>query len=266
MPPTEAYPKAKAAALTALRIDDQLAEAHTALAKVKARYDWDWQGAKNEFLRALQLNPGYAAGHHWYGWFYLTAMGQYDEAIEELERAKVLDPLSVNINTELGMILSWAGKHERAIEQLQDTLEIDPDFSWTHAALGRAYFNKGMFEAAIAEFQKATKPSEDKLNTAYLGTLGLAYGAAGREQEARGVLKTLIELKQKQYVSSESLAEVYIGLGEKTHALRWLEEAYQERSRKLHFLNVDPNWNSLRNDPKFQELIRRVGFDQQKAP
>ncbi len=261
LPPKEAYPKARAAAIEALRIDDQLAEAHTALAKVKARHDWDWQGAEIEFLRATELNPSYAPGHQWYGLFYLAATAQYDKAIAELEQAKRLDPLSLNINTELGLIFTWAGKHERAIELLQDTLEIDPDFSYTHAALGDTYFNKGMLEPAIEEFQKAAKLSQETLDGVYLSALGFAYGASGREQEARKVLGTLIELKHKQYVPSESIAEVHIGLGDKAGALEWLEKAYEERSRTFSLLKVRPEWDSLREEPKFQDLVRRIGLN-----
>ena len=259
--PKDAYPKARAAAIKALKIDDQLAEAHTALAKVMARFDWDWDGAKREFLTAIELNPGYAPAHQWYAYFYLAPTSQYDKAIAELEQAKRLDPLSININSELGLILAWAGKHEQAIKQLRNTLEIDPDFSWTHALLGQTYFYKGMFEAAIEELEKAEKLSEGKLNDMYLGRLGLAYGMSGREQEARKVLRTLIELKHKQYVPAVSIAEVHAGLGEKAQALDWLEKAYEERSTWLNSLRVDHTWNSLRDERKFQELVDRIGFN-----
>ena len=259
--PREAYPKARAAVINALKIDDRLAEAHIALAKITARYDLNWEEARKGFLRGIELNPNYAQGHSWYGLFYLASTGQHDKAIAELEHAKRLDPLSININADLGTSLLLAGRHDRAIEQMHKTLEIDPNFSYGHSALGRVYFSRGLFEAAIAEFQKAVKYSKGELVTAYLAQLGQVYAASGRHREARKMLGRLLELSRKQYVPADSVAQVYVGLGDKARALEWLEKAYEERSRTFSFLKVRPEWDSLREEPKFQELVRRMGLN-----
>jgi TolB-like protein/DNA-binding winged helix-turn-helix (wHTH) protein/tetratricopeptide (TPR) repeat protein len=259
--PREAYPKARAAAIAALKIDNQLAEAHVALAKIKARYDLDWEEARKEFLRGIELNPSYAEGHAWYGQFYLGATGQHDKAIAESEHARRLDPLSLSINLNLGTSLWWADKHDRAIEQMHRTLEIDPNFSLGHSILGQIYVSKGLFEDAIEELQKAVKYSKGELVTAYLANLGYAYAASGRQPEARKALDSLLQLSRKQYVPAISIAEVYAGLGDKAQALEWLEQAYEERSRIFFVLKVDPTWDSLREEPKFQDLVRRIGLN-----
>jgi tetratricopeptide (TPR) repeat protein len=259
--PREAYPKARAAAIAALKIDNQLAEAHIALAKIKARYDLDWEEARKEFLRGIELNPNYAQGHDWYSNFYLTPTGQYDKAIAESEHARRLDPLSININLNLGKSLWLAGKHDRAIEQMHRTLEIDPNFSLGHSILGQIYVSKGLFEDAIEELQKAVKYSKRELVTAYLASLGYIYAASGRQREARKAVDSLLQLSRKQYVPADSIAEVYAGLGDKARALEWLEKAYAERSRIFFLLKVDHRWDSLREEPKFQDLVRRMGLN-----
>ena len=259
--PREAYPKARAAAIAALKIDNKLAEAHIALAKIKARYDLDWEEARKEFLRGIELNPNHAQGHDWYSNFYLTPTGQYDKAIAESEHARRLDPLSININLNLGTSLWLAGKHDQAIEQLHKTLEIDPNFSLAHSILGNVYVSRGLFEAATEELEKAVKYSKGELVMAYLAHLGQVYAASGRQREARKVLGNLLQLSRKQYVPAESIAEVYAGLGDKARALEWLEQAYEERSRTFFYLKVFPQWDSLREEPKFQHLVRRMGLN-----
>ena len=221
----------------------------------------DWEEARKEFLRGIELNPNYAQGHSWYGLFYLASTGQHDKAIAESEHARRLDPLSISINVDLGTILWLAGKHDRAIEQLHKALEIDPDFSFGHSVLGRIYLSKGLFEAAIEELQKAVKYSKGELVTAYLANLGYVYAASGRQREARKVLGSLLQLSRKQYVPAISIAEVYAGLGDKAQALEWLEKAYEERSRTVSLLKVSPEWDSLREEPKFQDLVRRIGLN-----
>jgi tetratricopeptide (TPR) repeat protein len=226
-----------------------------------ARYDLNWEEARKEFLRSIELNPNYTEAHSWYGLFYLASTGQHDEAIAELEHAKRLDPLSININADLGTSLLLAGRHDRAIEQMHKTLEIDPNFSYGHSALGRIYCSRGVFEAAIEEFQKARKYSRGELVTAYLANLGNAYAALGRRREARKALDSLLQLSRKQYVPADSIAEVYAGLGDKAQALQWLEQAYEKRSRTFFFLKVDTQWDSLPEEPKFQDLVRRMGLN-----
>ena len=194
--PREAYPKARAAAIDALKIDNQLAEAHIALAKIKARFDLDWEEARKEFLRGIELNPNHAQGHDWYSDFYLTPTGQYDKAIAESEHARRLDPLAININLNLGTSLWLAGKHDQAIEQLHKTLEIDPNFSLAHSILGNIYVSQGLFEAATEELEKALKSSKGELVAAYLAELGYSYAAAGRQPEAK-VLGSLLQLESQ---------------------------------------------------------------------
>jgi TolB-like protein/DNA-binding winged helix-turn-helix (wHTH) protein/tetratricopeptide (TPR) repeat protein len=257
--PREAYPKARAAAIDALKIDDRLSEAHIALAKIAARYDFDWEEARKEFLKGIELNPNYAQGHSWYGLYYLASTGQHDKAIAELEHAKQLDPLSISINANLGTGLLLAGRLDRAIEQMHKTLEIDPNFSFGCSELGLVYLSKGLSKEAIEELQKAVKYSKGV--TAYVANLGYAYAASGRQPEARRVLGRLLQLSRKQYVPAISIAEVYAGLGDKARALEYLEKAYEERSRTLCFLKVRPELESLREEPKFQDLVRRIGLN-----
>jgi len=257
LPPMEAMPKTKAAAIKALEIDDTLAEAHTALARIKLNYDWDWSGAERDFKRAIELNPNYPTGHHWYAW-YLAAMERHTEAIAEMKRAQELDPLSLVINTDVGWIFYYARQYDQAIAELQKTLEMDPDFVRAHLRLGLSYLQKSMNKEAIETLQKATDISER--STEIVAFLGYAYAISGNKSEAQKILNDLQEGSRRRYVSPYYIAVIYTGLGEKEQAFKWLEKAYEERSGRLVYLEVEPMFDPLRADPRFTDLLRRVGL------
>jgi TolB-like protein/Tfp pilus assembly protein PilF len=256
-PPSEAMPRAKAAAMKALEIDDTLAEAHTSLAFVKFRLDWDWAGAELEFGRALELNPNYAAAHHWYA-VYLSAMGRHEEALPEIERALELDPLSLIISSAAGRLLQFAGRYDEAVGQCRKALEMDPNYGEARLNLGLAYEQMGRPEEAIAELQTAIDLSRNR--ALIMAVLGHAYAKAGRLDEARATLEQVRGLAEKGHASSLDVAIVYAGLGEKDEALAWLQKGCEERSGPWVFLKVEPLYESLRADPRFRELLRRVGL------
>jgi serine/threonine protein kinase/tetratricopeptide (TPR) repeat protein len=254
VPPKEAYPKAKEAALKALEIDDTLAEAHTSLALVTALHDLNWSGGAREFQRAIALNPDYAVAHLWYGWT-LGLMGLFDEAIAEAKRALELDPLSLNINWLLGVVYLFARQYDRAIEQFRKTLELDPNFFVVHAFLGLAYIQKSMYEESIAELEKAVAISPINLS---LTCLGYGYAAAGRRLEAQKVLDQLNEISKEKYVPALHRAIICAGLGEKDKAFEWLQKAYEERF--IIAIKVNQAFDSLRSDPRFADLLRRMNL------
>jgi eukaryotic-like serine/threonine-protein kinase len=255
--PQECYPKAKAAAKKALEIDDTLAEAHASLALTLIVNDWDWAGSSREFRRALELNPNYATAHQWYGTHYLTVVERFDEAIAEGKQAEQLDPLSLVIKTDLGSSYTFARQYDTAIEQLRKTIEMDQSFYVAHWRLGTAYEMKGSFQEAIAEYQKAGKLNDDPQMQALLGH---AYAASGKRDEALRTLDQLKEISEKRYVSAYAFAIIYAGLGEKDQALQWLEQAYQNHDWMMARLKIDPLLDNLRSDPRFQNIVRRVGI------
>ena len=258
LPTEESHPKARKAATKALELDDALAEAHSTLAGVKEDYDWDWLGAEREYRRAIELNPGYATAHQWYGEL-LSALGRHEEALAEIKRAQQLDPLSLIINAVSGRTLLYAGRDDLAIEQLRKTLdEIDPNFAHAHWFLGIAYVRKGAFAEAIAEFQRAKTLSPNI--TQYQGGLGHAYGRAGKSAEARKVLNEVIEQSKRRYVSWFDIAAIYAGLDEKDQAFACLEKAYEQHGARLVHLKLVPLLDPLRSDPRFQDLLRRIGL------
>jgi len=256
LPPQEAMPKARAAATKALELDQTLADAHTSLAVVKAFYDWQWPEAENEFKRALKLNPSYAPAHVWYGSL-LSDLGRHDEALAEIQRALEIDPLSVNTSERLGETYYWRRQYDLAIEQYRKTLEMDPSFFPAHWGLGWAYEQKGMLKEAIAE-DKETVRLGGGLGASAL--LGHAYAVAGKKSEAQQILRQLKSQSGKSFVSAYDIATIYVGLGEKERALTLLEDGYEQRAEGLVWLKVDPVFDSLRSDPRFQDLLRRVGL------
>jgi len=255
--PREALPIAKAAAVRALEKDDSLAEAHNSLAWTKLVFDWDWAGAESEFKRAVELNPGYAVAHQWYAEC-LAGIGRYEEASVEAKQALELDPLSLMINILAGWILYFDRQNDQAIERFRKTLELDPNFWVAHWTLGRAYEQKMMFAEAIAELRRAIALSAG--SPLSLAALGHAYAVSGQTIEAQNVLAQLKESSEKRYVSPYSIATIYAGLGEKDQAFRWLERAYEERSGWLIWLRAEPVSDPLRPDPRFQDLLRRIGL------
>lgn len=248
--------RAKAAAESALAIDNQLAEAHTSLAKVRADYDWDWRAAEQEFKRSLELNPNYATAHHWYA-LHLMAMGQFESAAAEIKLAQQLDPLSLSINVSTGLPLYWSRRYDEAIVEFRRTLELDLSFALAHVLLGQAYAQKGMFDEAIAELSTA----EELDNTPRArAILGYTLAVAGRRDEAARILSELQDLESQKYVAPYFRVLIYTALGEREQALEWLEKAYEERSEWLVWLKVDPKLDSLRSDPRFADLVQRVGL------
>jgi DNA-binding winged helix-turn-helix (wHTH) protein/TolB-like protein/Tfp pilus assembly protein PilF len=253
--PKEAFPKAKEAATQALKIDDTLAEARTSLAFIKHRWDWDRVGAEKEFQLAIRYKPGYAPAHQWYS-SYLVAMGRFDEAIAEAKRAEELEPLSFISNSHLGWILFLAGKNDQAIAHCKRLLEVDPSFFPALRYLGLAYEQKGMHKEAIAEFAKGVKLSASPL---MISLLGHAYAVSGNKPEAQRILAELDKQKQR-YVSPYTVATIYAGLGDKDQAFKWLEKAFEERDIWLMNLKVDPQFTPLRSDPRFSDLLTRIGL------
>jgi serine/threonine protein kinase/Tfp pilus assembly protein PilF len=256
-PPRETFPKAKAAALKALELDDTLAEARASLGYAKSCYDWDWLASEKVFKQAIELNPGYPIAHQWYG-STLTMMGRHDEAIAEQRRAQELDPLSVVISASVGWLLYYARRFDEAIEQSRKTLEMDPNFALAHLWLGWAYEQTGRYKEASEEAKKAVTLSGG--SPYYRASLGHAYAQSGMKVEAEKILEELNEVPQRMYVSPYFLAEIYTGLGENEEAFRWLERAYEERANLLVFLKVEPKVDPLRSDPRFQDLLRRMNF------
>ena len=254
--PRDCYPKAKAAATKALQLDDTLAEAHTTLALAIWLYDFDSAQAIREFQRAIELNPNYAIAHQQYGNNTLAALGRFDDAIGEGKRAVELDPLSLVINTDLGSDYYYARRYDEAIAQLRRTLEMDPGFYIAHLVLGQVLDAKGARDAAIVECQKARALNDDP---SVLGVLGRAYGLSGNKMEAEKILDQLKKLSQERYVSAYSFALIYLGLGDKEEALRWLEQSYQDRAGSdIGFIRVDPLLDPLRGDPRFEALAEKI--------
>jgi serine/threonine-protein kinase len=255
--PAEAFPKAKAAALLALAIDDSLPEAHGALAFVLAYYEWDWTAAEREFQRALALNPSDAAVHHSYS-RYLASTGRGDEAMTELRHAQELDPLSLALKANEGMVLYFGGKYDEAIARLRTTLELDSTHAVAHWGLGMALEQKRMYAEAAVEIRKAMEAGgTDPL---FIASLGHVYAAQGKRQEVRRLLDQLDEESKRSYVSPYHAAVLHAGLGEKDKAFEDLDRAARERSTMLVYLKKDPRLEPLRSDPRFQELLRRVHF------
>jgi TolB-like protein/Tfp pilus assembly protein PilF len=254
--PQDCYPKAKAAATKALQLDDTLAEAHTTLALAIWLYDFDAYQAIREFQRAIELNPNYAIAHQQYGNNTLSALGRFDDAIVEGKRAVELDPLSLVINTDMGSDYYYARRYDEAIAQLHKTLEMDPGFYIAHLVLGQILDAKGVGDAAIVECEKARALNDDP---SVLGVLARSHGLSGNKIEAEKILDHLKKLSKERYVSAYSFALVYLGLGDKEQALRWLEQSYQDRAGSdIGFIRVDPLLDPLRGDPRFEALAEKI--------
>jgi Predicted integral membrane protein len=259
--PRVAMPKAKAAAMRALELDETLAEAHVSLGRVLAVYDWDWKSAEKEYKRAIELNPRYGTAHQWYGG-YLAVMGRSDEAIAERKLAQELEPVSLTINFELGLAFYHARAYDQAIEQFQKTLELDQNFPAVLNLLPAVYEEKGMYSQAIAQFKKSIPlmaPGESILSKAGLGHV---YGVTGKKSDARTMLGELTRLSAQEYVPGTSIALIYAGLGEKDQAFAWLDKGYEQRAFQLQWIQLDPRWDNLRSDPRFQDLLRRINLTQ----
>jgi TolB-like protein/Tfp pilus assembly protein PilF len=252
LPPKEAFPKARTAAEKALGIDNRLAEAHTSLGVVRFQYDWDWEAAEKEFNRTIELNPSYAPAHQFYADF-LKSQGRFDEALSEMSYAGTLDPLSLSINTGIGHVLYLSRQYDRAIEQYRNTIKLDPNFIQARLWFGRPFLQKRMYKEAITELAHAVTLSGE--STISLAMLGHANGTAGKKDDAEKILEKLTERSKTQYVSSYWIAMIHVGLGEKDNAFTWLERAFQERSSWLAWAGVEPRFDTLRSDPRFDSLL-----------
>ena len=253
----DAMAKARAAALQALAIDDSLAEAHTSLAFVYWHYDWNWANAEKEFQRALQLNPSYATAHHWYA-FYLLSQGRTDQAIEEIGRAQQVDPLSLIINTDVAQILFYAHHYDRATEQAKRVLDMDADFSLARVMLGWSYLARQENGAALEQAEKATEAPG--VGDALDANLEVTYAALGRKAQARDLLIRLEAKSKRNTQLVVGIAEAHALLNEKDQAFVWLEKAFQDRDGGLTLIKLDPFLEPLHADPRFQDLVRRIGL------
>ncbi|PYQ03242.1 MAG: hypothetical protein DMF83_21750 [Acidobacteria bacterium] len=254
--PLDICPKAKAAALKAVELDETLAEAHTSLAYEKDLYEWDWAGAEREYRRAIELNPSYATAHEWLAihWAYL---GRMDEAIAEMRRARELDPLSLIINANLGTWLHFGGRHQEALEQYRKTLEMDPNFAFVRMKLGQFLTDQGIYKEAIAELQTAVAlaPTSSRRSA-----LACGYARSGNSVEALRILSELRATSEREYVPPWVIANIYLALGDQERGMEWLEKAYEERSTSEIFLKANPGFDPLRSDPRFKALLRHMNL------
>jgi len=257
--PAAGYPAANEAALKALDIDESLCEAHVSLAFVKADYTWDWSGSAKEFQRAVALNANHAIAHQWYG-YGLWRTGQFEESIAEHRRALELDPLSLSVNRNLGLALLIAHQYGLAIDQLRKTLELEPSFVLTRDYLGVAYLKNGMQKEALTECERAAAVLS--AGPYALSALGYVYAVCGKKAEAQGVIDRLKALSQQKYMSPRFMATVFVGMGESDEAFKLLKAAYEDRSLQIGpGILADPALDSIRQDPRFRELLRFMGLD-----
>jgi eukaryotic-like serine/threonine-protein kinase len=257
LPPKDAFPKAKMAAMRALRLDPDLGEAHTPLATVLWLYEWQWQQAREEFERSLALNPAYPTANHYYA-EYLMTMGRHAEAIEKMKSGQELDPLSLIISVAIGWAFYMARRYDEAIEQLRRTIELEPNYPMTCWILGLALRESGQYDRAIREGEKGVELSGGSplMSAALAQTLAIA----GKRKRAVKILGDLTKLAKQKYVSPYFLAGIHIGLREAERAMEYLEKAYEDHSHWLIYLHIDPSIDPLRDEPRFQHLLRRVGL------
>jgi serine/threonine protein kinase/tetratricopeptide (TPR) repeat protein len=257
LPAKEAFPKGKAAAKMALQFDPDLAEAHTSLAALLWLHDWQWEEAQTEFKRSLELSPAYPTANHWYAEYVMT-MGRHEEVMARMKKGQDLDPLSLIINVAVGWAFYHGRRYDEAVEQLRRTVELEPNYPVTYWILGLVLRKTGCYELAITEGEKAVKLS----NGSPLMRAALAHtlSSAGRTMEALQILDDLTRLAKQKYVAPYFFAGIHIGLGDNNRALEYLEKAYEEHSHWLIYLHIDPSMDGLRDDPRFQDLLRRVGL------
>lgn len=256
VPPHEGYPRAEAAARKGLELDPSLAEAHASLGLVHQAYTWDWLAAEEAFRRAIDLNSGYATAHHWYA-LLLALLGREGEAFAEIERALEIDPLSLMINTDAARIYYFARNYDRAIQQLLKALELEPGFVQARTLLGHVYAQTGRLDQARSEFEQAIQLcSRDSIPVV---VLGYTVAATQGEQRRRG-MEQCRQLARERYVPACCFAACYAIAGETEEAFVWIEKALEERSSWLTYMAVDPAFDHLRSDPRFRQLVRRLGL------
>ena len=259
---SELLPKARAAALKALAIDDRLAEAHVSLGLVK-QSEWEFAAAEKEFRRAIELNPNYPTGHHWYANL-LAMMGRMDQSQAELDRALELDPLSLIINVVQAFGYLEIRKIDQAIEQARKAVELDPDFVYSRYTLGVCFRVKGMFQEAVAELEKARELFGN--TPSGLGDLGMAYALSGEKARAAEVLSILEGYLQRGYPVNAEIASVYLGLGNQEKASEYLGRACDDEDELAYLMSVnafryEPRWGSLRSDPRFKLLLKKLHLE-----
>jgi TolB-like protein/Tfp pilus assembly protein PilF len=257
VPPTEGAGKAKALALQALAIDSGLAEAHTSLAWATMWYDYDFATTEKEFERSLELNPRYITGHEFFG-FYLAFLGRYEEGYTELQRAIRLDPLSSPVHLGMGFVYWSAYRFDQAIVELEKSIQLDPGNALAHAVLGYTLMHKSLYAHAIEELQKAVDLSHSA--SSIVASLAEAYAAGGNHHEAQKILEELKHVSKQRYASPYPVARIYMALGKKEEAFRWLENAYAEHAAMMFFLKIDPRFSELHSEPRFLDLLRRMNF------
>ncbi len=255
--PHEAMQKARTAVTKALELDPDLPEAHTARGVVLATYDWNWAESEREFKRSLELDPKIAITHFRYAWVYLSPMGRHDEAIAEMKRAMELEPLSLIQNANFAAVYLYARQYDNSLEQARKTYDLDPTFIGGKNWLVHAYEMKGMYAESLALSEK-TSGSDYEL----LADLVYGYAKTGRRREAEDVISRWKELEKKEYISNYWLAIAYAALGEKDAAFSELEKAYQAHDWFFERLKVDPYMDPLRDDPRFKDLVKRLGLPQ----
>ena len=261
MTPKEALPKAKASAIKALELDTALGEAHNSLAFCLDGFEWDFEGAGKEFRRAIDLNPSYATAHHWYAW-HLALISLYDDAIVEMRKAESLDPLSLIINADLAELLLLVHSYDKSIEQSRKTVDMDANFALAHNQLGQAYLQKRMYEPAIAELEKSVQLSGGCPTC--MANLARAYAESGKRGEAEKLLGDLKKRSNPNASLASEISMIYAALGDRNQAINWLEKGYQERFNPGVLLR--PGFDSLRSDPRFENVARRIGLPSLSIP
>lgn len=259
LPLREAVPKARSAAMQALRLDDALPEAHTSLAAIKFRYDWDWIGAESEFKRAIELNQNYATAHEWYS-EYLTALGRTDEAVAEAKRAEQIDPISPEVGWDLGLAFFFGRRYDQAIAQFKSTIDLNPDFWLPHSFLAFCYGENGEFDKSFAEYSKALALDDNEDTLSHMAYIDVR---AGRRTEAQKILNELMRRQQRKEVSPFYIAAAYFALDDKDQGFKWLDKAYNEKAELMVFLNVAPNFQMVHSDPRFKKVVADVGLTSQ---
>jgi serine/threonine protein kinase/Flp pilus assembly protein TadD len=259
--PREAYPKSRAAALKALEVDENLAEAYSSLAFIKHYFDLDRTGSELDYKRAIALNPNYAAAHNYYAEL-LMQNARWKEALAEQQKAQELDPFSLPIKTTMGAIYYFARDYDKAIKYCREAIEMDPSFHWSHAVLGDVYIQKSMYKEAIIEEQKASNLSGNSIES--LVGLASAHGFAGNKEEAMRILDDLLNRSRLEYVSVGKIALIYVSIGERDEAFKTIQNAIEEKDISYELLNlkVDPKMDSLRSDPRFADLLKKLGLEQ----
>ena len=252
----------KEAAHRALEIDATTVEAYTALAIAATYHDYDWVRADEGFRRALEPNPNSAVTRDWYGVVFLNSMGRHEEAIAHNKRAKELDPLTPYIRSDLGWAYNHARRYDEAIAECKQIPEIDPKFAYTYWCLGFAYWQKGMLEEAVTAYERGVELSPEHLQVK--ADLAIVYAAVGQKAQAQKILEEFEEKARREYVPPYALAMAHMAVGNLDGTFAWLDKMYEERSPWLIWMNVQPRHDRLRGDPRFQQLLKKIGFTELK--